>query len=115
MLCVRSNGAEMTKNQTPAVECIDPDDAPELTDEAMDRAIYKVGGKVVSREEWRIAAKAELIRMGAQTSSPEPSAAQIPSAPLTPDQKTGIAAPPSECRCNSDLGQCPIHNPKEPT
>ncbi|QDL97797.1 BrnA antitoxin family protein [Rhodopseudomonas palustris] len=28
---------------------VDPDDAPELTDEMLDRAVYRVGGKIVRR------------------------------------------------------------------
>ena len=60
------------------IEVIDPDDAPELTDEMMDRAIYKINGKVVTREEWRIAAKKQLIGMGAAPLPPVSAAGKQP-------------------------------------
>lgn len=63
---------------TMEIEVIDPDDAPELTDEMMDRAIYKINGKVVTREEWRIAAKKQLIGMGAAPLPPVSAAGKQP-------------------------------------
>jgi hypothetical protein len=44
-------------------ELIDPDDAPELTDEFFDNAIYMIGDQVVSEKEFRDAADA-IIREG---------------------------------------------------
>jgi hypothetical protein len=44
-------------------EFIDPDDAPELTDEFFDNAIYMIGDRVVSEKEFRDAADA-IIREG---------------------------------------------------
>ncbi|MDP1652156.1 MAG: BrnA antitoxin family protein [Rhodocyclaceae bacterium] len=42
---------------------LDPDDAPELTDEDFARGTWQIGDKVVSREEAQTAAR-ELIRRG---------------------------------------------------
>ena len=37
------------------LEWVDPDDAPELTDEDLARAVWTIGGKVVSEQEGRAA------------------------------------------------------------
>ena len=41
---------------------IDPDDAPELTDEMIDKAVYKIGDRVVTQSEGLSALKAVLKR-----------------------------------------------------
>ena len=47
-------------NNTP-VEWIDPDDAPELTEEDLKRGVWKINGRIVSEAEGR-AAFAERLR-----------------------------------------------------
>jgi len=41
------------KRKNTSVEWVDPDDAPELTDEDLARAVWSVGGKIVSESEGR--------------------------------------------------------------
>jgi hypothetical protein len=56
--------AELAELKFPGMKGVvhahETDDAPELTEADFARAIYRVGGKEVSREEWRVAAKAAM-------------------------------------------------------
>lgn len=60
--------SENSKNSRP--EWIDPDDAPELTDEFFEKAVWRIGGRVVSREEGQKAAAAR--RRGGRPPSENP-------------------------------------------
>ena len=42
---------------------VDPDDAPELTDELFEKGVWKIGDRVVPREEGEIAMR-EAVRRG---------------------------------------------------
>ena len=52
-------------------EWIDPDDAPELTDEFFDKGVMMIGERVVSREEFSAAVKASLSRGRPKLSNPK--------------------------------------------
>jgi uncharacterized protein (DUF4415 family) len=54
-------------------EWIDPDDAPELTDEFFEKAVMMIGERVVSREEFSAAVKASLSRGRPKLPSPKQS------------------------------------------
>ena len=45
---------------TQPTEWVDPDDAPELTKEWFDKAVWSVGGKVVSEQEGRAAMRLHM-------------------------------------------------------
>jgi uncharacterized protein (DUF4415 family) len=49
-------------SNTPREAWVDPDDAPELTDEFFANAIWKIGDQVITAEEGRAAASAEMGR-----------------------------------------------------
>jgi len=51
------------KLQNMAQHWVDPDDAPELTDEFLEKGVWKIGGRAVSREEGQ-AAMREAVRCG---------------------------------------------------
>jgi uncharacterized protein (DUF4415 family) len=53
------------------VEWIDPDDAPELTDEFFDNATWSIGDRIVSMEEGRSAMKEALRRGRPKAVSPK--------------------------------------------
>lgn len=50
------------KKRGSKADWIDPDDAPELTDELIDSATYKIGDRVVTPSEGQAAMKAALKR-----------------------------------------------------
>jgi uncharacterized protein (DUF4415 family) len=52
-------------------EWVDPDDAPELTDEFFARGVWQIGERVVSAEEGRAAARAALSRGRPKLPSPK--------------------------------------------
>ena len=54
-------------------EWIDPDDAQELTDEFFDNATPMIGERVVTREEFAVAARAALRRGRPPTDTPKQS------------------------------------------
>ena len=51
------------KLQNMAQPWVDPDDAPELTDEFLEKGVWKIGGRAVSRGEGQ-AAMREAVRCG---------------------------------------------------
>jgi uncharacterized protein (DUF4415 family) len=44
------------KSKKSATPWVDPDDAPELTDEFLEKGVWRIGGKVVSRDEAQVEA-----------------------------------------------------------
>lgn len=44
------------KSRKSATHWVDPDDAPELTDEFLEKGVWRIGDRVVSREEAQIEA-----------------------------------------------------------
>ena len=53
------------------IEWVDPDDAPELTDEFFEQAIPMIGDRVVTFEEFAFAAKAVLRRGRPKSATPK--------------------------------------------
>ena len=52
----------MSENKRAATPWVDPDDAPDLTDEFFDRAVYRIGDEVVSAEQGKAAIAAAARR-----------------------------------------------------
>ena len=50
------------KLQNTAQPWVDPDDAPELTDEFLEKGIWKIGDRTISREEGQAAMRKALRR-----------------------------------------------------
>ena len=48
------------KSKSTQEEFIDPDDAPEITEELLKLATYRIGVRVVSKEEFRAAMDAQI-------------------------------------------------------
>ena len=52
----------MSESKRAATPWVDPDDAPELTDEFFDRAVYRIGEKAVPAEQGKAAIAAAARR-----------------------------------------------------
>lgn len=57
----------VAKSKKSVEALVDPDDAPELTDEFLERGVWRIGDKVVSREEAQIEAAKRRGRPAAGT------------------------------------------------
>jgi uncharacterized protein (DUF4415 family) len=66
-------GVKSRHSKSPPVPDIDPDDAPELTEEFFRNAVWSIGGNPVSAEEGKAAFRAQLARGRPKSLNPKQS------------------------------------------